>query len=172
MIPQIKKILYATDLTKNSAFAFQYALEMALEHGAKIVILHSVEPIPAMVKHYVKGFVDEIKWEEKIQYEQQVAVERIETRIAAFCERQAKFCLPCLELVSATLVRIGHPVDEILKAADEEACDVLILGTHGKGFLKHTFLGSVARSVSDRTRKPVLIIPLPEGDTDVSFEEI
>jgi nucleotide-binding universal stress UspA family protein len=46
MTPQIKKILYATDLTKNSAFAFQYALEMALEHGAKIVILHIVEPIP------------------------------------------------------------------------------------------------------------------------------
>jgi nucleotide-binding universal stress UspA family protein len=172
MIPQIKKILYATDLSKNSAFAFQYALDMALEHGAKIVILHVVEPIPPMVKHYVKGFVDEIKWEEKIQYEQQVAVEQIKHRIAAFCERQAKFCLPCLELVSATLVRIGHPVDEILKAADEEACDLLILGTHGKGFLKHTFLGSVARSVSDRTRKPVFVVPLPEGDTDVSFEEI
>jgi nucleotide-binding universal stress UspA family protein len=172
MTPQIKKILYATDLTKNSAFAFQYALDMALEHGAKIVILHVVEPIPPMVKHYVKGFVDEIKWEEKIQYEQQVAVEQIKNRIAAFCKRQAKICLPCLELVSATLVRIGHPVDEILKAADEEACDLLILGTHGKGFLKHTFLGSVARSVSDRTRKPVFIVPLPEGDTDVSFEEI
>ena len=172
MTPQIKKILYATDLTKNSAFAFQYALEIALEHGATIVILHCVEPVPPMVRHYVKGFVDEIKWEEKIQYEQQVAVEQIKHRIAAFCERQAKICLPCLELVSATLVRPGHPVDEILKAADEEACDLLILGTHGKGFLKHTFLGSVARSVSDRTRKPVFIVPLPEGDTDVSFEEI
>jgi nucleotide-binding universal stress UspA family protein len=172
MTPQIKRILYATDLTKNSAFAFQYALEMALEHGAKIVILHIVEPIPPMVKHYVKGFVDEIKWEEKIQYEQQVAVEQIKNRIAVFCQRQAKICLPCLELVAATLVRPGHPVEEILKAADEEACDVLILGTHGKGFLKHTFLGSVARSVLDRTRKPVFIVPLPEGDTDVSFEEI
>jgi nucleotide-binding universal stress UspA family protein len=168
MTPQIKKILYATDLTENSAFAFQYALDMALEHGAKIVILHAVEPIPPMVK----GFVDEVKWEEKIQYEQQVAVEQIKNRITVFCKRQAKICLPCLELVSATLVRIGHPVDEILKTADEEACDLLILGTHGKGFLKHTFLGSVARSVSDRTRKPVFIVPLPEGNTDVSFEEI
>jgi nucleotide-binding universal stress UspA family protein len=172
MTPQLKKILYATDLSKNSAFAFQYALEMALEHGAKIVILHIVEPIPPMVKHYVKGFVDEIKWEEKIQYEQQTAVEQIKNRIVAFCERQSKICLPCLELVSATLVRPGHPVEEILKAADEEACDVLILGTHGKGFLKHAFLGSVARSVLDRARKPVFIVPLPEGDTDVSFEEV
>jgi nucleotide-binding universal stress UspA family protein len=152
---------------------FSFCLSVCSGHGAGTRSKDRVvEPIPPMVKHYVKGFVDEIKWEEKIQYEQQVAVEQIKNRIAAFCERQAKLCLPCLELVSATLVRIGHPVDEILKAADEETCDLLILGTHGKGFLKHTFLGSVARSVSDRTRKPVFVVPLPEGDTDVSFEEI
>ncbi len=169
MSPEIKKILYATDLTRNSAFAFQYALEMAQKHGAKIVILHVVEPIPPMVRHYVKGFVDEIKWDEKAQYEQQVAVEQIKNRLRVFCDRQSKICLPCLELISETLVRPGHPVEEILKAADEQACDILILGTHGKGFLKQTFLGSVARSVLDRTRKPVFIIPIPEGQTDVTF---
>jgi nucleotide-binding universal stress UspA family protein len=51
MTPQIKKILYATDLTRNSAYVFQYALELAQEHGATIVILHVVEPIPPMVRH-------------------------------------------------------------------------------------------------------------------------
>jgi len=30
MIPRIKKILYATDLTKNSAYAFRYAVNSAL----------------------------------------------------------------------------------------------------------------------------------------------
>ena len=172
MVPQIKKILYATDLSRNSAFAFQYALEMAQEHGAKIAILHVVEPIPPMVRHYLKGFVDEINWEEKIRYEQQIAIEQIKDRLRVFCDRQAKICLPCLELISETLVRPGHPVEEILKAADEQASDVLILGTHGKGFLKHTFLGSVARSVLDRTRKPVFIIPLPEEETDLTFGDI
>ncbi len=55
MVPQIKKILYATDLTRNSAYAFQYALEMAQKYGAKIVILHVVEPIPSMVKSLRQG---------------------------------------------------------------------------------------------------------------------
>ena len=47
MTPQIRKILYATDLSKNSAFAFQYALDMAEKYDAKIVILHVIEPIPS-----------------------------------------------------------------------------------------------------------------------------
>jgi len=40
MIPPIKKILYATDLSKNSAYAFFYAVDMAKNHNASIVILH------------------------------------------------------------------------------------------------------------------------------------
>ena len=35
MIPQIKKILYATDLTKNSAYAFYFAADLARKHDAK-----------------------------------------------------------------------------------------------------------------------------------------
>jgi nucleotide-binding universal stress UspA family protein len=46
MIPQIKKILFATDLSKNSAYAFYYAVHMAKRDEAKIVILHAVEPLP------------------------------------------------------------------------------------------------------------------------------
>ena len=45
MIIQFNKILYATDLSKNSNYAFFYAVDMAKRHNAKIVILHSVERI-------------------------------------------------------------------------------------------------------------------------------
>jgi nucleotide-binding universal stress UspA family protein len=48
---------------------------------------------------------------------------------------------------------------------------VIILGTHGKGFLKQTFLGSVARSVLDRAKKPVFIIPLPQDESDITIGE-
>jgi len=40
MIPPIKKILYATDLTKNSSYAFYFAADLSRTHDAKIVILH------------------------------------------------------------------------------------------------------------------------------------
>jgi nucleotide-binding universal stress UspA family protein len=45
MIPEIKTILYATDLSKNSSYAYLYAVDMAKRHNVKIVILHSVEPV-------------------------------------------------------------------------------------------------------------------------------
>ncbi len=67
----------------------------------------------------------------------------------------------CSDFLSNILVPTGHPVEEILNVADEEACDIIILGSHGKGFMKQTFLGSVSHAVLERSRKPVLIIPLP-----------
>jgi nucleotide-binding universal stress UspA family protein len=67
---------------------------------------------------------------------------------------------------------LGHPVEEILKAVDEESCDAIVLGTHGKGFLRQTFLGSVAGSVLERTRKPVFIIPLPSEKTNIDWDNI
>jgi nucleotide-binding universal stress UspA family protein len=43
MIPNINKILYATDLSDNSAYAFRYAMNSALKHDAAIIILHVFE---------------------------------------------------------------------------------------------------------------------------------
>ncbi len=74
-----------------------------------------------------------------------------------------------LEFVSKTLIRPGHPVEEILKAVDEEGCDVIVLGTHGKGFLEQTLLGSVSSSILLRTRKPVFVVPLPSEETNTDL---
>jgi nucleotide-binding universal stress UspA family protein len=46
---------------------------------------------------------------------------------------------------------------------------VIVLGTHGKGFLAHTFLGSVSKAVLHRTRKPVFIIPLPSEKLPIEW---
>ncbi len=55
MIPEIKKILYTTDLSPNSAYAFRYAINSAKKHDATIIILHVVEEIaPFFQKDYGK----------------------------------------------------------------------------------------------------------------------
>lgn len=168
MIPQIKKVLYTTDLSKNSAYAFYYAVDMAKKYNASIVILHTVEPIPHV---YTEGGTGVLRRIEKQQ--QETDVEDIKKRVQEFCkkiENQAGF--PCTDLVSKILVPLGYPVEEILKAADDEGCDAIILGTHGKGFLRQTFLGSVSVSVLERTRKPVFIIPLPSEKTNIDWDTI
>ena len=171
MIPEIKRILYATDLTKNSAYAFFYAADMAKRYNARIVILHSVERIRHTYDASVPFEVEETLKEDKKQ-ERKVDLEEIEKGLQEFCKRtETQMGAPCVELVSKILVPLGYPVEEILKAADEERCDAIVLGTHGKGFLKQTFLGSVAGSVLKRTRKPVFIIPLPSEKANIDWDK-
>jgi len=164
MTLQIKKILFATDLSKNSAYAFYYAIHMAKRDEAKVVILHAVEPLPPMLIAF-EDFVYKVakdRWED--------AVKTIKERLQEFSQKvDARMGISSLEFVSKTLIRLGHPVEEILKVVDEEGCDVIVLGTHGKGFLEQTFLGSVSSSVLLRTRKPVFVVPLPSEDTNTDL---
>jgi nucleotide-binding universal stress UspA family protein len=167
MIPQIKKILYATDLSKNSSYAFLFATDMARRHDAKIVIIHALESLPAYINAYA-GFAVDIE-----QRQQGEIAEDIKKHLQEFCNKaEARIGPPCVGLVSKILVPRGHPPDEILNAAEAEGCDVIVLGTHGKGFLAHTFLGSVSSAVLHRTRKPVFIIPLPSEKTSVEWDGI
>jgi nucleotide-binding universal stress UspA family protein len=46
------------------------------------------------------------------------------------------------------------------------------MGTHSKGIIANTFLGSTAKRVLGRTRKPVFIIPLPKGETDITLQNV
>ena len=164
MIPQIKTILFATDLSKNSAYAFYYAIHMAKRDEAKIVILHAVEPLPRML----------VSFED---FEHKVAKDRWEDTVKKFKEQiqdisvkvDARTGISSVDLVSKILIRLGPPVEEILRVVDEEGCDVIVLGTHGKGFLKQTFLGSVSSSVLLRARKPVFVVPLPSEDINIDL---
>ncbi len=169
MIPNIKKILYATDLSENSAYAFYFAIDLAKKHNANIIILHVVEPIPPDVMPYLER--EKIVEIEKDNTKEKM--EEIKNRLQSFCRRvEGQIAPPCIELVSKTIVPLGHPTDEILKVADREDCDLIVLGTHGKGFLAHTFLGSVSSAVLHRTRKPVFIIPLPSEKANLDWGKI
>jgi acetoin utilization protein AcuB len=173
MIPPIKKILYATDLSKNSAYAFFYAVDMAKNHNASIVILHSIEPIRHISDDSGGGIDVEGILKKAKKQEQDMDIEEIKKRLQEFCKNtETQIGSPCVELVSKILVPLGHPVEEILKTADDEGCDAIVLGTHGKGFLTQTFLGSVAGSVLEQTRKPVFIIPLPSEKTNIDWDKI
>ena len=164
MIPQIKKILYTTDLSRNSAYAFYYAVDMAQRRGATIIILHAIEPVPAYVKNYLTDT-------DKIAIDRQEAIiEKIQKRIDHFCKNVDSHAgCHCADLVSKSIVRLGHPVDQILKVAEEEACDVIVMGNHGKGLIKQTFLGSISRGVLDSARQPVFIIPLPPESEHIEW---
>lgn len=166
MIPKINRILYATDLSKNSSYAFLYAIDMAKKHNADIVILHAIEPIPSYAETYVAMSGDF----RKKRHEE--FVEKIKSNLQAFCQKaEGHVGSSCVNLVSKILVPVGYPPNEILSAAEDEKCDLIVMGSHGKGFLAHTFLGSVSSAVLNRTRKPVFIIPLP-SEVEIAWDEV
>jgi nucleotide-binding universal stress UspA family protein len=55
IIPEIKKILYATDLSKNARYAFAYAVSLANLYDAKIILLHVLPEVPELVDKHVIG---------------------------------------------------------------------------------------------------------------------
>ena len=154
MPPQIKKILYATDLSKNSIYAFYFAVDMAKKYQAKICVLHVVEPASATFG----GRTVELH-----QDQPRAAAAAIERSLRDFCckEEREEEGAAYDDLVENVSVKMGEASHEILKAVDREACDLIVLGNHGKGFMERIVLGNVARSVISKAKKPVFLIPLP-----------
>ncbi len=154
MASTIRKILYTTDLSENSAYVFRYALNSAEFHDAKIHILYVLKlffPLPYGL-FAVSGREEE----------RPVILEQIRKRLDEFVKRELEGDAARLKRVVAIEVIEGDPVMEILKKADRMKADVLAMGTHSKGLVAETFLGSVAAEVLRHSRIPVFVIPIPK----------
>jgi nucleotide-binding universal stress UspA family protein len=57
-----------------------------------------------------------------------------------------------------THVTHGEPTAEILRLAEQERADLLVIATHGRTGLKHFFLGSVVERVIRHASCPVLVV--------------
>lgn len=172
MIPKIRSILYCTDLSKNSAYAFRYAINTAQKHDADIYILYVIEEIPEYFKTMLERYANNKRLHEAEKQRKGESIDRIKKRLEEVCRRELANEPESLKDVKKIEVCEGYPAEEILKKADEFDCDIIIMGTHSKGAVSHTFLGSVAQRVLRHVRKPVFIIPLPEGETDISLKDM
>jgi nucleotide-binding universal stress UspA family protein len=167
---EIKKILYATDLSKNSAYAFRYAIDMAQNHHADIHLLHVIERLGPTSEALIQDYLPE----KSSEYHKKIiagAIDRTKKKIAAFRDRElADHPDVVNEHISIEVIE-GYPVNEILDKAKILNCDVIVMGTHGRGLLTHALLGSVSERVLRRVHIPVIIVPLPEGKTEASLPD-
>jgi nucleotide-binding universal stress UspA family protein len=171
MIPKIKRILYTTDLSPNSEYAFRYAINSAIKHEAKIIILHVIEPIASAMYIEVGFIVGEEQAKEIFEKGASIARDRVKKRLKIFSEKELANDPEAADRVQSIEICEGYPAEAILQKADELDCDAIVMGTHGKGIVANTFLGSVSKRVLRRTRKPVFIIPLPRGETDLTVHD-
>ena len=162
MIPEIKKILYTTDLSETSNFAFSYAASVANRYNASINILYVIKDVARSSEDLISNVIGEEKWKEILGRNKMEIIDKIRNRLEEFCEQTRSEMSGCPFLVEKILVELGNPVDEIVQEAAKEEYDVVIMGAHGHGAIAGTVMGSVSRRVLRRTKKPVLVVRLPE----------
>lgn len=146
MIPG--KILFCTDFSANSAPAGQLAVDYAKAFGAQLLIVHVVDTAG------LPSFVDWVG--EELDQLVRKTQDSAEARLSSLAEE----CRATVKEVR-TLCRLGRGAKEIVSLAEQEAADLIVLGTHGRTGVKHLVMGSVARSVLKTAHRPVLIVEGP-----------
>ena len=164
MPPEIRSLLYCTDLAHNSIYAFRYAAYLAKLTGADIHILHVLESLSDDARFTIEAYVlDATKRHNILDERLERAKGRLMERQDTFWAEQSAEDQAYRAQIKTIDVCESYPAEEILKRAKQYNCDLIIMGGHEKGF-SHTFLGSVAKSVLRRSRIPTMIVPLPEDD--------
>lgn len=162
MIPDIKKILYTTDLSETSNFAFSHAVGLANHYDAEITILHVIKDVMPTSENLVTNVLGADKWKELVDRSKTDIIEKIRQRLENFCE-EIKSSLPaCPFMVKQILVQIGNPAEEIMLEVDKNDYDLVVMGAHGHGAIADAMLGSVSRRIIRRCSKPVLVVRLPK----------
>ena len=170
MIPKIQKILYATDLSPNSVYALRYAMNSAIKHDADIIILHVFEKVDPATNVMLDLYFYENRHQEILDKHITETKALIKKRLRTIQENELKSAPEFEDIAVSIEICEGFPAEEILSSAEELNCEVIIMGTHSKGIIANTFLGSTAKRVLRRTRKPVFIIPLPKGEADIALQ--
>ncbi|CAD6492222.1 MAG: Universal stress protein [Candidatus Argoarchaeum ethanivorans] len=138
-----KKIIVATDGSKEAERAVKYAIELARNTEAKVYALYVVDTaIPTTSSMSVAwGNVHEFLREEGAEATKKIA----ETGVKAGVEVEKK-------------LSEGHPAEEIIKFSEELPADLIVMGSIGKSGLDRFLLGSVSDKVTRISKIPVMVV--------------
>ncbi len=146
-VMKLEHILVPTDFSEVSRKAIRYAIPFARKFGARITLLHAIEPLPyAADLTYVplgQGFpIDPVKKE---------------------LDAVAKLTL-APELLNEAIIRVGPAFEVITSVARELSIDLIVIATHGHTGFTHVFMGSTAERVVRHAPCPVLVVRERERD--------
>lgn len=162
MVPEIKKILYATDLSKSARHAFGYAADMAQKYNAMITIVYVMENLNHTVEVQIREMIGQNKWDRLKSEKHNFLTQKIKTKIEDFCRQMESQIDSCPFLVEDIRITRGNPTEEILNASKDINADVIVMGSYGYNMLKGSLIGGTARKVVKNSNIPVLTVRLPE----------
>jgi nucleotide-binding universal stress UspA family protein len=132
-------ILFATDFSALSDAAFDVACALAQVHGARIVVIH-VAPMDVVYGEMLRPPSDP-----------RIYLNSLDDRL-----RRLKPARPNIPL--SYELKEGDAASEILRAAEETDCDLIVMGSHGRSGLGRLVLGRVAEGVLRAASCPVLTV--------------
>jgi nucleotide-binding universal stress UspA family protein len=136
------RILVAADLSYAVRPTFEVAVRMARLFGATLRVVHAVEPLPVLAE--VPMVLDEEAF-----YRDSV-------------EQFGRCVEPLLaEAPAETLVRRGFAADVIVSAVADWRADLVVVGSHGKGWMDRLLLGSTTERLLDQLPASLLVVPVP-----------
>lgn len=153
---QYKRILVPFDSSKPSEKALKHAVDIArVNRGSQIIILHVIKdiPRPPYFQYEPEGITGKTSMQhlKEIYYEMKTGAEKM------LAEKKKKYEDDDVSI--STKVVLGKISEKIIEAIKSEKVDLVVLGTTGlSGLSKIKTLGSVARSVSEKSSCPVLLI--------------
>ncbi|WP_447974651.1 universal stress protein [Nitrospira sp. Kam-Ns4a] len=146
----IRRILTPVDFSDCSLEALEQAILAAKQFDAALTILHVVEPVAYGLDFTLGGAAEgqalRLRWEAKL------------AELAAVVTAQG--------LAADWALASGVPGDTILARARDRACDLIVMGTHGRRGLRHLVAGSVAEAVLRAADCPVMTVKSPKFERE------
>lgn len=139
----VERILVPTDFSDASRTALDFALALASQLSAKVMVLHVAEPPPYDGQHPLEDPA------------------QVRAKLQSTLERRLRMSLSSADAGSVevqSMVRLGLPWEEIKLAAEELAVDLIIMGTHGRRGLSRVLIASVTQAVIQTSHLPVLVV--------------
>ena len=159
------KILVPYDSSKPSETALDHAIKIAKMSGISantiinVILVYVVQDIPIPAT-FGAGLFKSNKTGDMItleQYLKDITLE-IKTDAKKMLEENIEKYGNIDNFTLESRVGIGDPSDEIIKLANDEKGDLIIMGTTGLGGFKKFVFGSVARNVSEKAPCPVMLV--------------
>ena len=142
-----KRILCPLDFSTTSTKAMLFAERLVGELGGELILLHAFDR-PS--NNEASGRTEPADPEVKRQLDAVVPTDA--------------------DISVRRVLHVGLAGEVICWVAQDQTCDLIVMGTHGRGGVRHLLLGSVAEHVLRHARQPVVVVrdapadepPLPE----------
>jgi nucleotide-binding universal stress UspA family protein len=156
---EVKRILVAKDLSKESSNVIRYALELGGKFDAEIHVLHVMPTVDHAVLNMVAISMGPDRLAELNAMNEKDLGEQTRRQLNVILEEETRRGDVQLSKPPQIEVHHGEAAPVILDVADRLDVDMIILGSHTKGKLHYAFLGSVAEKILRKTHRTVVIVP-------------